>query len=192
MRRVLLATFVSALVLGCTASHAGECVTSADCPSNAICINAVCEQAGSFDAATFMDAAPHSDAAVDCDCEPGQIEIERDSCGDCRSRMRTRACTQECTWEDWGPWSDCQPGGICEPDEIESERCGNCGTRSRTCTSECEWGAWSDCSGEGECVAGTVETALVRQLRNADADLHRFVRLGNAHALHRRGRVQAR
>jgi surface antigen len=43
----------------------------------------------------------------------------------------------------------------CTAGKTETKSCGNCGTRTRTCKSDCQWGSWSACSGEGVCAAGT-------------------------------------
>lgn len=49
-------------------------------------------------------------------------------------------------------------GCVCTPGQTQSEACGNCGTRSRTCTSACQWGAWSACTGQGVCSPGATQT----------------------------------
>jgi hypothetical protein len=46
----------------------------------------------------------------------------------------------------------------CTPGADETDDCGNCGTRTRTCTSDCHWGSWSSCQGEGPCQEGDTET----------------------------------
>ncbi len=52
----------------------------------------------------------------------------------------------------------CVPCGECSPGQTETQPCGNCGTRSRSCSSACSWGGWSACSGEGVCSPGQTET----------------------------------
>jgi hypothetical protein len=49
--------------------------------------------------------------------------------------------------------------GLCECREGETQdgACGNCGTRTRTCRSDCTWGAWSACRGEGPCSPGATQ-----------------------------------
>jgi MYXO-CTERM domain-containing protein len=56
------------------------------------------------------------------------------------------------------PSATCESTCACQPGQAQSSGCGNCGTRHRTCGSNCQWGAWSACQGEGECAAGHVET----------------------------------
>jgi len=46
----------------------------------------------------------------------------------------------------------------CTAGQTQSQDCGDCGTKTRTCTSSCQWGAWSSCSGEGVCSAQQTET----------------------------------
>jgi GH25 family lysozyme M1 (1,4-beta-N-acetylmuramidase) len=43
---------------------------------------------------------------------------------------------------------------VCLIGEQQSEACGNCGTRTRTCTVSCAWGDWSTCQGQGPCFPG--------------------------------------
>ena len=45
----------------------------------------------------------------------------------------------------------------CNPGQTEDDPCGNCGTKSRTCGSDCLWGAWSDCQNEGVCQSGDTQ-----------------------------------
>ena len=39
----------------------------------------------------------------------------------------------------------------CKPLTAQNQTCGNCGTRTRTCSSTCTWGGWSACTGQGIC-----------------------------------------
>jgi len=34
---------------------------------------------------------------------------------------------------------------------VETQACGNCGSRSRTCSDSCSWSSWGSCGGEGAC-----------------------------------------
>ena len=36
----------------------------------------------------------------------------------------------------------------------QAQDCGNCGSQSRTCTSQCDWSAWGTCTGQGVCAPG--------------------------------------
>jgi hypothetical protein len=47
---------------------------------------------------------------------------------------------------------------VCTSGQTQKEACGNCGARSRTCTSSGQWGSWSTCSGQGVCAAGTKQS----------------------------------
>jgi len=55
------------------------------------------------------------------------------------------------------PSSECENVCACNPGQVQSEICGNCGTRQRSCGSDCQWEGWSSCTGQGECAAGSVE-----------------------------------
>ena len=46
----------------------------------------------------------------------------------------------------------------CTVGATQSQACGNCGTQSRTCGSDCQWGSWSSCSGEGVCAVGATQS----------------------------------
>ena len=74
-------------------------------------------------------------------------------------------CSQSTSyWTNQGSYPNNRPGTQCETvcectaGQTQTENCGNCGTRSRTCGSDCRWGTWSSCTGEGECSPGQVQT----------------------------------
>jgi hypothetical protein len=46
----------------------------------------------------------------------------------------------------------------CTPGQTQTQGCGNCGTQSRTCGSNCQWGSWSGCAGQGPCSPGQTES----------------------------------
>ncbi|MDY0003629.1 MAG: hypothetical protein RBU30_20185 [Polyangia bacterium] len=48
----------------------------------------------------------------------------------------------------------------CVSGQIQTEACGLCGTRSRSCQSDCQWSVWSDCTGQGVCSPGQTESEL--------------------------------
>ncbi|MBU1243989.1 M23 family metallopeptidase [Myxococcota bacterium] len=56
------------------------------------------------------------------------------------------------------PSATCETTCECSPGQVENQGCGNCGSRSRTCGSNCYWGGWSGCSGEGPCSPGQTQT----------------------------------
>ena len=45
----------------------------------------------------------------------------------------------------------------CTAGESQTRDCGNCGSHTRTCRSDCQWGAWSDCTGQGACSPGATQ-----------------------------------
>jgi ribosomal protein L32 len=45
----------------------------------------------------------------------------------------------------------------CGSGQQENRGCGNCGSQSRTCSSDGHWGGWSSCAGEGPCSPGATE-----------------------------------
>ncbi len=56
------------------------------------------------------------------------------------------------------PGTTCEVSCACTKGKKETQACGNCGSRSRTCGSNCQWGAWSACGGQGVCKAGTKDS----------------------------------
>jgi hypothetical protein len=50
--------------------------------------------------------------------------------------------------------SDC----ACTPGQTDTQACGNCGTKTRTCQSNCQWGDFSACTGQGPCSPGATES----------------------------------
>jgi len=91
-------------------------------------------------------------------CAPGQKQTEKQGCGDCGTRTRTRTCSASCGWATWSTWSTCSGQGVCSPGDVDtaSQTCGNCGmqTHKRTCTASCQWGSWggwTTCTGQGVC-----------------------------------------
>ncbi len=51
-----------------------------------------------------------------------------------------------------------QPSCDCDPGQTQEKACGNCGTKKRTCSSDCGWGAWGQCKGSGPCAPGDSES----------------------------------
>ena len=45
-------------------------------------------------------------------------------------------------------------GFQCLAGQTQSAACGNCGTKTRTCTSSCTWGSYGSCTGQGVCSPG--------------------------------------
>lgn len=61
----------------------------------------------------------------------------------------------------------------CTAGEEQSESCGDCGTRSRTCGSDCKWGGWGACAGPdpgGDCDTGSLGQCGVGTLRCVDGN----------------------
>ncbi len=46
----------------------------------------------------------------------------------------------------------------CTAGQVQTASCGNCGTKKRTCGSNCQWGAWSSCTGQGVCSPGSTQS----------------------------------
>jgi hypothetical protein len=46
----------------------------------------------------------------------------------------------------------------CTVGATDEQSCGDCGTKTRTCRSDCTWGSWSSCTGEGACSPGTTDS----------------------------------
>ncbi len=75
------------------------------------------------------------------------------------------SCSQSTSW--WVsqgsyprpiPSTECETSCECNPGQVETQGCGNCGSRSRTCGSNCYWGGWSGCGGEGPCAPGQTQS----------------------------------
>lgn len=92
----------------------------------------------------------HADGSATCSTCPGAPVCS----GHGRCDADTSTCACDAGWT--GP--DCAtPPATCQDGRIETQPCGNCGTRSRTCTGGA-WGSWSACGGQGECAAGATES----------------------------------
>ena len=48
--------------------------------------------------------------------------------------------------------------GVCPAGQTQSQPCGNCGTQTKTCQSDCQWGSYGSCTGQGECSPGSTKT----------------------------------
>ena len=46
----------------------------------------------------------------------------------------------------------------CDPGDTESDSCPQCGTRTRTCGSDCFWEPWSACTNQGPCEVGDTQS----------------------------------
>ena len=46
----------------------------------------------------------------------------------------------------------------CTAGQKQSQACGNCGSRTRTCGSNCTWGGWGACGSQGTCAPGATDT----------------------------------
>jgi surface antigen len=46
----------------------------------------------------------------------------------------------------------------CTPGKTSTASCGNCGTKTRTCGTDCQWGSYGSCSGEGSCTAKATQS----------------------------------
>ena len=98
------------------------------------------------------------------DCEPGDLETDSTSCGNCGTQSRKATCTNQCVFGAWQNVGSCLGSGPCAPgvtaDQTQNISCGNCGTQKQTraCTAACDWPAtWTSsgaCMGSG-CQPGT-------------------------------------
>ena len=71
----------------------------------------------------------------------------------------------------------CEVNAECEQRATENEPCGNCGTKTRTCSDYCKWSVWSQCVGEGECPVGAIQDkdcGLCGQTSRTCSDLCRW------------------
>lgn len=107
-------------------------------------------------------------------CDPGQTCVA----GECSRCPGSPVCSDHGTCDgdsstcrcDTG-WmgADCAtPSATCPSGSTETQACGNCGTRTRTCTGGA-WGPWSACTGGGECAAGTTEACGAGGTRTCSA-----------------------
>ena len=46
----------------------------------------------------------------------------------------------------------------CSSGDVDQQACGDCGTKTRTCGSDCQWGGWSACQNEGPCSSGATDS----------------------------------
>lgn len=84
-------------------------------------------------------------------CKPGTVMRVAEGCA---SGTREVRCSDACVYE---PASGCSVEPCSRPGSTESVRCGNCGTRTRFCSSAGEW-EYGPCSNEGGCVPGSTDT----------------------------------
>ena len=68
-------------------------------------------------------------------------------------------CSSGNAWVDQGaypglPSTACEIQCACSPGATQSDGCGQCGTRTRTCGSNCQWGGWGSCGSQGPCAPG--------------------------------------
>lgn len=101
------------------------------CPAGAQCSDGICEPRDDGPDAS-VDAAPEGgmddpDAGA---CTPSSVEEE--ACGACGTR--TRWCTADGSWEDWGA---CEGAGDCTPGQAREGNCDPCS--HEVCTDACGW-----------------------------------------------------
>lgn len=87
------------------------------------------------------------------ECVAGTTDTEREPCGRCGQRVRTRLCSDTCGWGEWSAWGECMGQGECAPGSVD-RRLTSCQTagphttareRTRACNPEtCAWGAWME------------------------------------------------
>jgi len=104
-----------------------------------------------------------TESVIQTDCAMGATE-ERpcDLCG-----KERRSCNEMGMWEQWG---GCEDRGVCEPGAEELRACGEEGSQSRVCQSDCSWGEYTSCAqcedgAEEMCYSGPDGTSGVGQCR---------------------------
>ena len=116
-----------------------ECAADSECtPPSSICAEARCVE-GVCLTASRIGA-----------CEPGFICVEGSGCIALPDAGMPDAGTPDSGRLDSGrpdtsvPDASCS--GVCSPGQVDSNGCGNCGTHTRTCRSDCTWGGYSSCT----------------------------------------------
>ncbi len=163
---------------GCTVDDAcvsGACVAgpAPDCGDGLSCTTDGCQSTGtdSFMCTNVIDI----DACViDGSCVDSGTPQPGNSCQACTPAIGQAAWSPVANGTSCSDGAACTVGDVCldgtcsgtlntacSPGQVESEACGDCGTRSRSCTSVCTWGSWSSCGGEGVCSTGTTATQEV-------------------------------
>jgi hypothetical protein len=99
--------------------------------------------------------------SLDVSCKT-QNEITKRDCG--AGGFQERICLPDApgTLNRWSDYGACQHelAGGCVAGAVETESCGNCGTRTRTCSASHAWSV-GPCAGEpaNSCAPGTIQTS---------------------------------
>lgn len=173
MRAVVAAALAVALVVGCSASGSDDAVedTTATEPTSP---PSTLPPASSAPPAAELDASkpPPKDAGKDSTVDAGppppvpgtscpvRDEVKKKKCGVCGEQATACLGTGDAGGGTWAEYGACElelTGG-CLPGSTVTEPCGNCGTRTKTCTQYCAY-ATAACTGEpvDSCVPGSVD-----------------------------------
>lgn len=93
---------------------------------------------------------------VPLQCDDGDTETQ--PCPPAPAPFQCGTQVRTCNAQgEWGAWGSCENEGVCSPAAQKSEACGNCGTRTSTCSDNCVWEP-GPCAGEGACADGATDT----------------------------------
>ncbi len=136
----------------CTGNRWGPCSAPSDC----LCTrgetrNEPCGRCGTATRTCDENGEWSADVSAcgnEGECSPDATEVGACAGGGGPCERRSRTCTIECVWGDWGL---CEGQDECVPLDRETRACGDCGEQERTCTDQCLWGSYGSCNDEGQC-----------------------------------------
>ena len=177
-RGVVAAVLGVAWVVGCSASGSddvGSETTPTDPPPPPPATLPPASSApGEIDASKPSPKDAGKDSTVDAGPPPPvpgttcavRDEIKKKKCGACGEQSTVCLGTGDAgggTWSEYGACTGELAGG-CIPGTTVTEACGNCGTRTKTCSQYCGY-AVAACKGEpvDSCVPGSVDLATSSQ-----------------------------
>ena len=172
VRGLVAATLAVAWVVGCSASG-GDAVVDDATPTEPTSPPSTLPPASSAPVGE-LDASkpPPKDAGKDSTVDAGppppvpgtscpvRDEVKKKKCGACGEQSTLCLGTGDAgggTWADYGA-CELELAGGCIPGTTAPEACGNCGTRTKTCSQYCSYASGS-CKGEpvDSCVPGAVD-----------------------------------
>jgi hypothetical protein len=171
VRAVVAATLAVAWVVGCSASGSDDVVDDTT-PTEPAKPPSTLPPTSSAPAEVDASKPPPKDAGKDSTVDAGppppvpgtpcpvRDEIKKKKCGVCGEQATACLGTGDAgggTWAEYGACENELAGG-CLPGSTVTEACGNCGTRTKTCSQDCAYAAGS-CMGEpvDSCVPGAVD-----------------------------------
>ena len=173
-RGVVAAVLGVAWVVGCSASG-GDDIGSETTPTDptpppAALPPATLPPPGELDASKPPPKDAGKDVTVDAGPPPPvpgttcavRDEIKKKKCGACGDQETVCLGTGDAGGGTWSEYGSCtgELAGGCVPGSTVTEACGNCGTRTKTCSQYCGY-AVAACKGEpvSSCVPGSVDLA---------------------------------